>query len=651
MNKQQYLGRYIVIEGLDQKLKNQALKNLEKRLQAAGLPVKIFNTPDTENDPLSKNFYHIFNSPYYLTYNQTKLALDLATDSQKNSLIETACKQGYYCLTTKNYLSLVVEAIYQKNDFQNYQLLNQTINLIIGNYQPDLIVVIDSTTNQINHDLDMPIEQIENMRTGYLMESKKRQIPIIFNHDSLENIYQNIWQQVAPIINIGYQKPNYLLGNPQLDEEKTLNHNQDQKSLTPPEANKSKDEQKQSLIDIDGHIKLFNQTINNIDDIQKILSEQVSSDAKKIFPKKQLITPKNNLILIQSTSILSSLYYLPGSNYLSTDLKRYSDYYTPKKLSEKTKVKYKEIMDKLFKNYQTLSDNPTSKNQASKVLPLSALSNNLIIFNKSSLKKQFLSNSLYDSDEFETINKGLNNLNIKLYSQPISVGSVNQIQDNNKNIEIFDRNLLGQKYNDQDRDDFKIIHFAPANELEIVSEILYNQTDLNKLQINQISNEWSFDQKSYLLKNIQKNNINYDQIKKYFIYQFEIIDSLENFLTIKELFDYIDLNHQTPTPRLGFNTDDKIFNDDQLLTIYEESFRLSLEIFSLLISKKHYFLAQYCLLKGHKLRFKIYLNLNQIIANAKMVEKINRPEITILFDKMLQQISQVHPIIYKQLLS
>jgi len=646
MNKQQYLGRYIVIEGLDQKLKDQAIKNLEKRLKSAGLKVKIFNTPDTENDPLSKNFYHILNNPNYQTYNQTKLAINLASYSQNDSLIETACKQGFYCLISKNYLTSLVEEIYRKNNFKNYQTFNQIVNFMVGNYQPDLIVVLDTTANQIHENLNLPIEQIENMRTGYLMEAKKRQITIIFNHDSLDEIYQNIWQLVVPIIDIRYQKTDYLLSNDQ-EEVIPVTNNQD-KPETPTE---SKDDQKQILVDIDRHIKLFDQPINSIDEIQKILDDQISSDAKKIFPKNKLITPINNLVFMQSTSILSRIYYLPSSNYLSTQSKHYTNYYTPKKLSEKTKIKYKEIMDKLVKNYQSLQDNQISTNQASKVLPLSVLSDDLTVFNKSSLKKQFLYNSLFDFDELESINKSLNNLNLKLFSQPISVGSVNKIQDNNKNIEIFDRNLLGQKYNDHDQNDFKIVHYLPANELEAISEILYNQTDLNKLQINQISNEWSFDQKSYLLKNIQKNNVNYDSIKEYFIYQFEIIDNIENYLTVKELFEYIDLNHQTPNPRLGFNTDDKIFNDDQLLSIYEDSFNSSLELYSLLIAKKHYSLAQYALLKGHKLRFKIYLNLNQIILNAKIVKQIDQQEISDLFDKMLQQISQIHPIISQQLLS
>jgi hypothetical protein len=455
-------------------------------------------------------------------------------------------------------------------------------------------------------------------------------------------------------MDVKYQAPDYFIFQSTSSQISTIT-TEEKKDREARPAEPVKPEIK--FIEFQNHFQYYIQTDS---DHQDQLLNFINQELKISLTKESLVRLypyhlDDILVNTKQLSFLTSLDLINGVPFLiDQSLKTYTleenNYFIPHKITETTKRTYKQYLDKILANYNKLLLKTDQHQSSLNILPLAIYKPSLIMFNRATLKKQFLENGLKTRQELDKVNPILNDLYLDQFKQPISVASLKKIQTNQKEIKVFQENNLKQTYSQAEPTHVKLLNFTPVNELDLVSDIIYELNDLNKAQILKITDEWNYDQKTYLMKNIESNNLTYDWLKKYANYQIEIIDSIETFMKVKEMWSYLDLKHQPFSPRLGFNTPDLIAENEEFLSIYEENFQLSLELYSFLTSKKLYDIADYSLLLGHKIRFKLYLNLQQIISIKKTIAQLNDNNLTKLFDQILNQITQVHPIIINRLI-
>ena len=659
MNKAVKTGRYIIIESLDDQLSLDQVDKLSHKIEAAGFPVKKLKSPDNENNLISREIGQILTNRYYQLPQKTKLLIELANHHQINHIISQFIDQGYYCISHKSFLSLLIDFFYTNKQIFDLNLLNNVINNLNFQFKPDMMIFIDTPATFMKEqaakfDTKIDIELIEKKRTGYLVEGKKRQVQTIHIQDNLNSLDQKIWQIIVPIMDVKYQAPDYFIFQPTSSQISTITTEEKKdREVRPPEPVKPEIK----FIEFQNHFQYYIQTDS---DHQDQLLNFINQELKISLTKESLVRLypyhlDDILVNTKQLSFLTSLDLINGVPFLiDQSLKTYTleenNYFIPHKITETTKRTYKQYLDKILANYNKLLLKTDQHQSSLNILPLAIYKPSLIMFNRATLKKQFLENGLKTRQELDKVNPFLNDLYLDQFKQPISVASLKKIQTNQKEIKVFQENNLKQTYSQAEPTHVKLLNFTPVNELDLVSDIIYELNDLNKAQILKITDEWNYDQKTYLMKNIESNNLTYDWLKKYANYQIEIIDSIETFMKVKEMWSYLDLKHQPFSPRLGFNTPDLIAENEEFLSIYEENFQLSLELYSFLTSKKLYDIADYSLLLGHKIRFKLYLNLQQIISIKKTIAQLNDNNLTKLFDQILNQITQVHPIIINRLI-
>ncbi len=657
MNSQVKTGRYIALEALDDQLSCDQVEKLTYKIESAGFPVKKISFPDNQNNLISREIGQILANQYYQLPQKTKLLVELANHYQTNYSISQFVEQGYYCLTNKSFLSLLVDFFYTKKQIFDLNLFNNIINNLNHQLMPDLLIFIDTPATflkeqALKRSTKINLELTEKKRTGYLIEGKKRQLPIIHLNSQLNSLDQKIWDLVVPVINVKYQAPNYLIF-----DQSSVDQTIPTKPKITEEVSPTSIKPPIEFIEFHNNLQYFTQTnYNHQTELLDLINHQFKISLTKdqlanLYPyhADDILIKTNQLSLLASLEIINQIPFLVDQSLKSYNLNQ-NNYFMPHKISETIKQTYKKYLDKILTNYNQLLLKTNQHPACLKILPLAIYKSALIMFNQATLKKQFLNNSLKTDQELDQINPILNDLYLQQFSQPISTASTKKLQDNLNEIKVFQSNNLKQTYNQAEQTQLKLINFTPINELDLVADMIYDLNDLNKAQILKITDEWDYQQKTYLMKNIQTNNLTYDWLKKYVTYQLEVIDSIDTFMKIKETWSYLDLKHQLLTPRLGFNTPDIIAENETFLAIYEENFQLSLELYSFLTSKKLFSIADYSLLLGYKIRFKIYLNLQQIIAIKKTLDQTNEPGLVKLYQQIINQIKQIHPITINQLI-
>ena len=203
MNK----GKYIVLEGPEGVGKTTQLNELERRLEAAGLPVRTFREPDSQSNLTARAIRHLTQDPHYPMNTRTEVLLYNAARAQSLQVIKESVDQGIICLVDRNYLTTLAIQYYGRGDVPDYQIINTIIDFAVGGIEPNLCVVLDAPVNVLKartggryqgerfDNLDESF--LERVRAGYLWEAKQRNLPVVYATESAETVSDNIWQLVS----------------------------------------------------------------------------------------------------------------------------------------------------------------------------------------------------------------------------------------------------------------------------------------------------------------------------------------------------------------------------------------------------------------------------------------------------------------------
>lgn len=203
MNK----GKYIVIEGPEGVGKSTQIKELARRLRAAGLPVRTLREPDSQSDLTARAIRQLTQDPHYPMNTRTEVLLYNAARAQSLQVIKTSVDEGVICLVDRNYLTTLAIQYYGRGDVPNYDTINNIIDFAVGGVEPDLCIVLDAPVNVLKERMssrregerfdNLDASFLERIRAGYLWEAKQRQMPVIFATDDTSVVADNIWQLVS----------------------------------------------------------------------------------------------------------------------------------------------------------------------------------------------------------------------------------------------------------------------------------------------------------------------------------------------------------------------------------------------------------------------------------------------------------------------
>lgn len=189
----------------------------------------------------------------------------------------------------------------------------------------------------------------------------------------------------------------------------------------------------------------------------------------------------------------------------------------------------------------------------------------------------------------------------------------------------------------------------PRNELDLVPNMLYDQSALSLKQIEKEVNGWPYNRKAEVFNAYMGERLNRRHRPGRAIenahYSWDILCDYGIFRDLQRHRMVDDLQWQQLTPRYGYEIP-KLVEDAGLTDKFEECFDLSLKLYSILQSAGYDNEAQYATLLGHKMRWKVTFNAREAFQLLELRSSPQgHPGYRKLALQMHQKIAEVHPLL------
>jgi dTMP kinase len=217
-------GKYIVLEGPEGVGKTTQIQELGRRLQAAGLPVRILREPDSQSDLTARALRQLTQDPHYPMNTRTEVLLYNAARSQSLQIIKQSIEHGVICVVDRNYLTTLAVQYYGRGDVPDYATINSIINFAVDGMEPDLCIILDAPAqllkertkarNQGERFDNLDESFLERVRAGYLWEAQQRQLPVVYATESVDEVANNIWTLVSKSLAVRESSKETAVSNP-----------------------------------------------------------------------------------------------------------------------------------------------------------------------------------------------------------------------------------------------------------------------------------------------------------------------------------------------------------------------------------------------------------------------------------------------------
>lgn len=340
------------------------------------------------------------------------------------------------------------------------------------------------------------------------------------------------------------------------------------------------------------------------------------------------VTPLDPATQAKSEPTKSNVSYLATTHFLASDrptalkvnpAERIS-YYRPPNFGKKVLGAYDIIVKKILENYETATTD------LAKHLATVALRNQKPFkVEKLMVEAQDVCKNLLPACAFLT-------LEVK---EPIDDHTW-ELQPTTENPDI--QKLLPNIDSEPAKPGIRLLSHLPRNEFEVLDAAIYSQSDQNDTSVKQITGDLKYEDKANLLKKVTD-----ESALRSVIYSWEITGAFSQYFDLLTTVIFENVTAQKLTPRYGFETPD-IIEEAGLSDLYQQSFDLSLELYSLLQSAGFESQASYAALLGHQMRFKIAINAYQL---RNLLASQPTGNLKTVLTELKQHAKDVHPLLWE----
>lgn len=220
MNKPKKRGKYIVMEGGEGVGKTTQITLLKQTLDAAGIKVETFQEPGGDKlgqilrsilkaqpeDPLVQ---HLFEGKKYDVHPRAELYLFNAARAQAlENVARPLLETETWLLADRSFISTLAYQGHGRGlDLESVRTICQ---FAIQDLQPDLILLLDSplelARQRVKHRggtdrIESAGDDVhQRIHAGYRIEAERLGIPVIQASGTMEEVRQQIWSHVEPLV-------------------------------------------------------------------------------------------------------------------------------------------------------------------------------------------------------------------------------------------------------------------------------------------------------------------------------------------------------------------------------------------------------------------------------------------------------------------
>ena len=734
-------GRYIVLEGPEGVGKTTQITELARRLQAAGLPVRVLREPDSQSDLTARALRLLTQDPRYPMNTVTEVLLYNAARSQSLQVIKKSVEQGIICLVDRNYLTTLAIQYYGRGDVPDYDAINRIISFAVNGVEPDLCMVLDAPVAVLKErahgrgagerfdNLDPAF--LERVRAGYLWEAQQRGLPVVFATESPEQIADKIWAlvsdnlaqrggaqptAVADIIKAKQapaQEPP-MIGQTLPDfSDVQLVAKKDGRTV-PTEAGLNYLEE--IVTTATGNVYAFNETLSPVtiaaamarlsrrgDDMRVTLLDEFAGKAgKDANLLKRVITAYGDdsvqqlagthVVVENASNLLTkklewgrlAAYLEQSTRYIyydQKDAKGNYRYFTPRNLNKKTAKQYKEVMDAIFDLYSAMVHAATDYVRANDktpekerdvawqgatraqacdavrpVLPVATTSTVGIFASGQALESLIMHLQSDPLEEARATGQSLLEearqvvpMFLERADKPERGGAMIAYRANTAAAVAKKAQDLPQNLAPTGDQPVTLVDYWPRNELDLVPDMLYQDSALSLKDIQQEVATWPYDKKfavfeAYMGERLNRRHRPGRALEKAH-YAWDLVCDYGIFRDLQRHRMVDDLAWQQLSPRYGYDIP-KLIEDAGLTDQFEKCFDLSLQLYSLLQAAGYQLEAQYATLLGHKMRWKVTFNAREAFQLLELrTSPQGHPGYRKLCQEMYEKLSDVHPLV------
>lgn len=199
------------------------------------------------------------------------------------------------------------------------------------------------------------------------------------------------------------------------------------------------------------------------------------------------------------------------------------------------------------------------------------------------------------------------------------------------------------------KSNLELTDYWPKNELDVVSDILYEHSSLSLKDIRSEVDGWPISDKKAVIDNYLGDRLNrrhkpgraFEKIH----YSWDIVSDYGVFRDLQRHRMVDDLSWQKLTPRYGYSVPE-IVEQAGLSDLYEQCFDISLTLYSELQAAGYVEEAQYATLLGHKMRWKLTFNAREAYHFMELrTSPQGHPTYRRIVQQMFKKLEEVHPLI------
>ena len=195
----------------------------------------------------------------------------------------------------------------------------------------------------------------------------------------------------------------------------------------------------------------------------------------------------------------------------------------------------------------------------------------------------------------------------------------------------------------------QLVDYWPKNELDLVADMLYENTSLSLREIKDQVGTWSYEDKlgafrSYVGERFNRRHRPGRAMEKAH-YSWDLVCDYGIFRDLHRHRMVDDMNWQALSPRFGYDIP-PLVEEVGLSDDFEKCFDLSLKLYDKLQRSHYENESQYATLLGHKMRWKVTFNAREAMHLIELrTAPQGHPGYRLLAKQMYDKLAEVHPLI------